>query len=196
MAAALVLCGNKRSFFQDDVLPSSLHLSKRLRCSSSSSSSIPPQRVTPLRRPAEETEPERFGKRAKMTHHENLSAEEWAELFVGEMSSATSVDDAKARAANALQVFEQLIRSRAAAEAEVVTAQKEKENMVLKQENQEMKEENMILNERLKETEGRNQEYKKRVSTLEVDKYGLQLHLMQAQQCNTSIPLGFHPRVF
>ncbi|PRQ29028.1 hypothetical protein RchiOBHm_Chr5g0009411 [Rosa chinensis] len=214
MAAALVLCGNKRSFFEEDVFPSSLHRSKRLRCSSSS---VPPQHVNQLRRPAEEPEPDRFGKRAKLTN-ENLNnnlngAEEWVELFVREMSSATSVDDAKARTAKALEVFEQWISSRTAAEAEVAAAQKEEENMVLKQAMEEIQKENMILkrgvfiqNERLKEFEGRNQElehvkqlvnqYKEKVSELEVANYGLELHLKQAQQCNNSIPLSFHPHVF
>lgn len=73
-------------------------------------------------------------------------AEEWVELFVREMSCATGVDDAKARAAKALEVFEQWIRSRAAAEAEVLAAaHKEEENTVLKQQIEEVKKENMIL---------------------------------------------------
>nr|XP_011465822.1 PREDICTED: uncharacterized protein LOC105351917 [Fragaria vesca subsp. vesca] len=188
MAAAAVLCGNKRSFlFEEDVYPSSIHLPKRLRCSSSPT--VPPQHnVTSLRRLAEETKPERFGKRAKLTHENLSNVEEWVELFVREMSSATSVDDAKSRAAKALEVFEHGIMSRAAAEAEVVAAQKEEQNMMLKQEIQEIKKENMIQNERLKEYQGRNQE-------LEVANYGLQLHLKRAQ-CNTSIPLSFHPHVF
>ncbi|XP_050367281.1 uncharacterized protein LOC126785700 [Argentina anserina] len=220
MAAAAVLCGNKRSFFDEDVYPPSLfQSSKRLRCSSSSSSSLGRQHhLTPLRRPNEETEPDRSGKRTKLTHeslnnHDLDGAEEWVELFVREMSSATNVDDAKARAAKALEVFEKRIMSRAAAEAEEAAAVKEEEeNMVLKQEVEEMRKENMILkrgvyiqNERLKELEARNQEvehmkqlvnqYKEQVSKLEVANYGLELHLRQAL-CNNSVPLGYNPHVF
>ena len=218
MAAALQSSKRQRSFFEEDVYrypPSLLQSSKRHRCSSSS---FPTQHVRPLfrRRRDEETEPDLSVKRTKLTH-ENLNsnpktAENRAELFVRYMSSATSFDDAKARAAKALEVYEQHIRSRAVAEAEVVAAQKEEENMVLKKEIEEMTKDNMILkrgvsiqNERLKELAGRNQvvehmqqlvnQYKEQVSKLEVANYGLQMHLKQAQ-FNNSNPLGFHPHVY
>lgn len=42
---------------------------------------------------------------------------EWVELFVREMMSAASVDDARARAAKVLEVLEKSISSRAGAEA-------------------------------------------------------------------------------
>lgn len=50
---------------------------------------------------------------------DNLPADgaEWVDLFVREMTSATSVDDAKARAARILEVLEKSIRERASAEA-------------------------------------------------------------------------------
>lgn len=212
MDAAVVLCGSKRSFCEEDqFLPSPLHRSKRLRCSSSR----PPHRIR-----EEQPEPDRFIKKAKLTTtNENPSntlggAEEWVELFVIEMSFATSVEDAKARAANALEVFAQRIRSPAAAGAELLAAaHKEEENTVLKQQIEEVKKENMILkravsvqNERLNEFEGRNRElehvkqmvseYKEQLSKLEVANYSLAMHLKQAQQCNNSIPLSFYPHDF
>ena len=42
---------------------------------------------------------------------------EWVELFVREMMSASSVDDARARAARVLEVLEKSIRAHAGAEA-------------------------------------------------------------------------------
>lgn len=42
---------------------------------------------------------------------------EWVELFVREMMSANSVDDARARAAKVLEVLEKSISARAGAEA-------------------------------------------------------------------------------
>lgn len=49
----------------------------------------------------------------------NLPADgaEWVELFVREMMSASSVDDARARAAKVLEVLEKSISERAGAEA-------------------------------------------------------------------------------
>ena len=50
---------------------------------------------------------------------ENLPVDgaEWVNLFVREMMSATSVDDAKARASKLLEVLEKSISKRAAEEA-------------------------------------------------------------------------------
>lgn len=42
---------------------------------------------------------------------------QWVELFVTEMMSATSVDDARGRAAKVLEVLEKSIRNQATAEA-------------------------------------------------------------------------------
>lgn len=41
---------------------------------------------------------------------------QWVELFVREMMSASSVDDARARAARVLEILEKSIKDRAAAE--------------------------------------------------------------------------------
>lgn len=43
----------------------------------------------------------------------HLQGTEWVDLFVGEMMSASNIDDAKARASRALEAFEKTICARA-----------------------------------------------------------------------------------
>ncbi|XP_009618265.1 uncharacterized protein [Nicotiana tomentosiformis] len=133
---------------------------------------------------------------------------EWEELFVKEMMSATSIDDAKARATRLLENLEKCISSRAGAEA---AQNSHKENIMLKQQIEVLLRENTILkravsiqHERQKEYDERNQEVhqlkqliaqgKEQLRTLEINNYALKMHLRQAQQSN-SIP-GFNPDVF
>ncbi|BFG24695.1 hypothetical protein CerSpe_109690 [Prunus speciosa] len=261
MSAAV--CGSKRSFFEE--LPPSPPLSKRLRCSSSTSpirfsapylldqlrSLFPQMDPQVLERALEECGND-IDAAVKMLHElsigsaeensasaaeqddsvaqagiltndeaaaasenpsvpSNLPADgaEWVELFVREMMSANSVDDARARAAKVLEVLEKSISARAGAEA---TQSFQKENMLLKQQIEGLIRENTILkravsiqHERQKEYEERNQEfqnlkqlvsqYQEQLRTLEVNNYALTMHLKQAQQSN-SIPGRFHPDVF
>ncbi|XP_021826682.1 uncharacterized protein LOC110767446 isoform X2 [Prunus avium] len=251
MSAAV--CGSKRSFFEE--LPPSPPLSKRLRCSSSTSpirfsapylldqlrSLFPQMDPQVLERALEECGND-IDAAVKMLHELRIgSAEEnsasaaeqddsvaqaasenpsvpsnlpvdgaeWVELFVREMMSANSVDDARARAAKVLEVLEKSISARAGAEA---TQSFQKENMLLKQQIEGLIRENTILkravsiqHERQKEYEERNQEfqnlkqlvsqYQEQLRTLEVNNYALTMHLKQAQQSN-SIPGRFHPDVF
>ncbi|KAH0749497.1 hypothetical protein KY290_028729 [Solanum tuberosum] len=135
---------------------------------------------------------------------------EWVELFVREMMSATSTDDARARATIVLESLEKSISASASAEA----AQNfQKENMMLKEQIELILRDNIILkrlvaiqHERQKEhNDDRIQEvqqlkqliaqYQEQLRTLEVNNYSLKMHLQQAQQCN-SIPRHFHPDVF
>ncbi|KAM0956985.1 hypothetical protein ACFX13_025804 [Malus domestica] len=153
----------------------------------------------------------------------NLPADgaEWVELFVREMMSASSVDDARARAAKVLEVLEKSISERAGAEA-AQSFQKASiffsilflvlENMMLKQQIEGLVRENTILkravaiqHERQKEFEERNQElqhlkqlvsqYQEQCRTLEINNYALTIRLKQAEQSN-SIPGRFHPDIF
>ncbi|KAF9615208.1 hypothetical protein IFM89_022470 [Coptis chinensis] len=134
---------------------------------------------------------------------------EWVELFVNEMTSASDIDDAKARASRVLEVLEKSIRTQAGAAA---ADDLHKENMMLKKQMEDLIHENYILkravaiqNERLKEADNKNQElqslkqlvsqYQERVSTLEVNNFTLAMHLKQAQQ-TSPIPGRFHPDVF
>ncbi|CAN4088518.1 unnamed protein product [Withania somnifera] len=141
----------------------------------------------------------------------NLPADgaEWVELLVREMMSATSVDDARSRAARVLESLEQSISVHAGAEA---AQNVNKENMMLKEQIEVFLRENAILkravaiqHERQKEYDYRNQEvqqlkqmiaqYQEQIKTLEVNNYALTMHLRQAQQSN-SIPGRFHPDIF
>lgn len=134
---------------------------------------------------------------------------EWVELFVKEMTSATSMDDARARASRVLEILEKSIMARASDEA----AQSfQKENATLREQIETVIRENSILkravaiqHERQKDYENRNREveyqkqmvsqYQEQLRTLEINNYALSMHLKQAQQ-SSSIPGCFHPDVF
>ncbi|MCD9638260.1 hypothetical protein HAX54_022112 [Datura stramonium] len=130
-----------------------------------------------------------------------MEGTEWVELFVKEMMSASNIDDAKARASQALQVLEKSISAGAT-----------KENIMLKRQVEALLQENAILKrafaiqrERQKEFEDRGHEvnnlkqmvaqYQEQLRTLEVNNYALTMHLKQAQQ-GSSIPGRFHPDIF
>lgn len=134
---------------------------------------------------------------------------EWVELFVSEMTNATSIDDARSRAMRVLESLEKSISGHAGSEA---AKSFQKENMVLKEQIEILLRENTILkravaiqHERQKEYDERNQEvqqlknlvsqYQEQLRTLEVNNYALTMHLRQAQESN-SIPGRFHPDVF
>lgn len=138
-----------------------------------------------------------------------MGGTEWVELFVREMMNASNIDDARARASRALEVFERSISARAGKEAAQNVQQ---ENMILKEQLEALIQENTILkravsiqHERQKECENQSQEvqhlkqllsqYQEQLRTLEINNYALTMHLKQAQQSN-SIPGRFHPDVF
>ncbi|KAF7843252.1 uncharacterized protein G2W53_000157 [Senna tora] len=224
MSAAV--CGSKRSFFED--LPPSPPLSKRLRCSSSTSpvrlsppslidhlrAVFPRMEVQVLERALQECGYD-IDAAIKSLHelclslsdealtafekHEGKSTDdldastsenkmassnlpvdgaEWVDLLVREMSSATSFDDAKARAARILEVLEKSISERASAEATNV-----------------IKNENMVLKEQIEQLKLTVSQYQEQLRTLEVNNYALAMHLKQAQQVN-SFPGRFPPDVY
>ncbi|XP_066383373.1 uncharacterized protein [Miscanthus floridulus] len=134
---------------------------------------------------------------------------EWVEIFVREMTNASDIDDARARASRALEALEKSIVERAGAEA---TQNLHKENMMLKEQLTVVLRENAVLkravaiqHERQKEFDERSHEvqslkqlvlqYQEQVRTLEINNYALTMHLKQAQQ-NSSIPGRFNPDVF
>ncbi|XP_021290211.1 LOW QUALITY PROTEIN: uncharacterized protein LOC110421073 [Herrania umbratica] len=143
---------------------------------------------------------------------ENLPVDgaHWVDLFLREMMSCTSMDDAKARASRLLEVLRKSISRSAAEEA----AQSfHKENIMLKEQIEVLIHENTVLkravviqHERQKDLDDKNHElqhlrqlvsqYQEQLRTLEVNNYGLMMHLRQAQQNNSSIPGCFHPDVF
>lgn len=266
-----IVCGKRRSFFDDLPAASSTPVSKRIRCSSSTS----PVRFSPFSPPNRsafvdklrelfplmdqqlieqaleecgddidaaikrlhelclgssddnpgsgndvEAHAEQGGlaadKQATAPSQDSLNpntlpadGNEWVELFVREMMSASSVDDARGRAARVLEVLEKSISARAGAEA---AENYHKENMMLKEQIQALMRENAILkrgvqiqHERQKEYDDKSREvqqlkqlvsqYQEQLRTLEVTNYTLTMHLKQAQQ-NSSMPGRFHPDVF
>ncbi|XP_019457715.1 PREDICTED: uncharacterized protein LOC109358095 [Lupinus angustifolius] len=134
---------------------------------------------------------------------------EWIDLFVTEMTCATSVDDARARAARLLEVLEKSITAHASSEA---TNALHKENLMLKEQIEVLtKEKNCFKSafriqlERLSDYESKNQElqqlkqlvsqYQEQITNLEVNNYALRMHLNQAQQFNP-FPGRFPPDAF
>ncbi|CAJ1955048.1 unnamed protein product [Sphenostylis stenocarpa] len=134
---------------------------------------------------------------------------EWIDLFVREMTCATSVDDARARATRLLEVLEKSISTHASAGA---TTALQRENLMLKEQIEALtKEKNCFKSafriqlERLSDYENKNHElqqlkqlvsqYQEQIRTLEVNNYALRMHLNQAQQYN-SFPGRFPPDAF
>ncbi|KHG25876.1 Doublesex- and mab-3-related transcription factor 3 [Gossypium arboreum] len=147
----------------------------------------------------EQTSPEAF----------SMDGSDWVELFVREMLNASNIDDARARASRAVEVFEKSIHARAGAE---VAQNVHQENMMLKEQLETLIQENTILkravavqHERQKEYENQSQElqhlkqvisqYQEQLRTLEINNYALTMHLKQAQQ-SSNIPGRFNPDVF
>ncbi|KAL2500359.1 Ubiquitin system component Cue protein [Forsythia ovata] len=116
---------------------------------------------------------------------------EWVDLFVREMMSATSIDDARSRARRVLESLEKSIGAQAEAAQSF-----HKENVMLKNKSRHLSR----THERQKEYDERSQEvqqlkqlvaqYQDQLRTLEVNNYALTFNLRQAQQSN-SIPIHY-----
>ncbi|GMI91888.1 hypothetical protein like AT1G80040 [Hibiscus trionum] len=128
---------------------------------------------------------------------ENLPVDgaEWVDVFVREMTSATSVDDAKVRASKLLEILEKAISNRAAEEAAKTF---HKENVMLKEQIEVLIQENRVLkravaiqHERQKEYQDKNHElqqlrqlvsqYQEQLRTLEMNNFTLTMYLRQTQ---------------
>jgi hypothetical protein len=132
------------------------------------------------------------------------SAEEWITLMVDQMSAAGDVADARRRAGEVLQAFEQAVLRHVegqAAPGEARAAEAERENALLKRAV-------AIQAARLQEGAGREGEAaalrgaleaaRARVAALESHNYSLQVHLKQAADGGGRDPLGAarNPHVF
>ncbi|GFS30814.1 ubiquitin system component Cue protein [Actinidia rufa] len=91
-----------------------------------------------------------------------MGGADWVELFVREMTNASNMDDARARASRALEVLEKSIRAHATADAAQAFQQ---ENIMLKEQVEALIHENALLkravtiqHERQKEFEDRSEE--------------------------------------
>ncbi|KAJ0865571.1 hypothetical protein HanRHA438_Chr12g0541941 [Helianthus annuus] len=113
---------------------------------------------------------------------------EWVELFVTEMTSATSIDDARLRAMHVLVTLEKSISERAVGDAAETLSQVFKGQIeVLLRENAILKRAVAIQHERQKEYDERTVEvqqlkqllsqYHEQLRTLEVNNYALTMHL-------------------
>jgi len=146
---------------------------------------------------------------AAASHQPSNSGPEWVDLFVREMSNASDMDDARARASRALEALTKSILEGAGAEAAQSLHQ---ENMVLKEQMTAVLSQNAVLkravaiqHERQKEFDERSHEvqglkqlvlqYQEQLRTLEINNYALQMHLKQAQQ-SSSMPGRYNPDVF
>ncbi|XP_076889422.1 uncharacterized protein LOC143540170 [Bidens hawaiensis] len=153
----------------------------------------------------------RFLSAGPVTDSETIpkNGEEWVELFVTEMTGATSIDDARLRAMRVLESLEKSITERATGDAAEAL---QKENITFKGQLELLLKENAILkravaiqHERQKEYDERTAEvqqlkqllsqYQEQSRALEVNNYALTMHLRQAQG-NNSIPRRFHPDIF
>ncbi|GFP97245.1 hypothetical protein PHJA_001868600 [Phtheirospermum japonicum] len=116
------------------------------------------------------------------------------------MKNATSIDDARSRAARVLDNLEKSIR----VQTSVQVAQGfHKENVMLKEQIEALHRDNAILkravtiqHQRQKECDDKNQELKQQLQTLEMTNYALTLQLRQALQISKPIPARFNPNVF
>ncbi|KAI4969477.1 hypothetical protein ZWY2020_000391 [Hordeum vulgare] len=143
------------------------------------------------------------------SHQPSNSGPEWVDLFVREMSNASDMDDARARASRALEALTKSILEGAGAEAAQSLHQ---ENMMLKEQMTAVLSQNAVLkravaiqHERQKEFDERSHEvqglkqlvlqYQEQLRTLEINNYALQMHLKQAQQ-SSSMPGRYNPDVF
>nr|XP_043616921.1 uncharacterized protein LOC122588787 [Erigeron canadensis] len=137
------------------------------------------------------------------------SGAQWVDLFVAEIMSATSVDDARSRAMRMLEELEKSIRVTSGADA---VQSLHKEYVALKEQTEVFQRENTILkravaiqHERQKDYDDSTREvqhlkqlvsmYQEQLRTLEVNNYALTMHLKQAQE-SSSMPGRFHPDVF
>ncbi|XBH96156.1 hypothetical protein VPH35_086598 [Triticum aestivum] len=116
-----------------------------------------------------------------------------------EMASATSMDDARRRAARILDAFGGVVCSRA------VQVLGDKDRAALdnvRRQNAILKKAVVIQHRQHMEDEGRGRElqvqvaqYREQVRRLEADNYGLSMHLRNAGR-GASMPGNFHPEVF
>ncbi|KAL5710918.1 hypothetical protein ACHQM5_021426 [Ranunculus cassubicifolius] len=135
----------------------------------------------------------------------------WVDLFVQEMMNASDMDDARARAARILEVFERsVVENSKVPDERMIMEQQElaslKENLhSLLRDNQILKRAVSIQHERTLEHEGNMKDveqlklvinqYQEQLRNLEINNYTLKLHLQRAQE-SSSIPGNFHPDIF
>ncbi|KAI3971649.1 hypothetical protein MKW92_049946 [Papaver armeniacum] len=197
MSAAAV-CGKRRLSYFEEISTTSppycSSVSKRLRCGNS-------------------TYPEQVNPPAAAASSQPDYRSEWVEVLLREMTSASTMDDAKARAYSFLEGLEKSIRSDAATEAaaEISSSQNEctllkqqldtviQENtnqcVMLKQQLDTVNQDNTILKKGICIQQERQKKTEEHLRNLEIENYGLQLHLRQATQVPQNNISGHFPDV-
>ncbi|GLT89602.1 hypothetical protein SLE2022_075790 [Rubroshorea leprosula] len=128
-----------------------------------------------------------------------IDGRQWVDLFVYDMKSAPSLDDARGRAARILEAFERNITAnlRAAKELELATLKQNLQGLL--NNNQILKKAVAIQHQRNLAQEVNEREvhqlklmlsqYQEQVRTLELNNYTLKLHLQRAQE-SSSFPFA------
>ncbi|KAI3910130.1 hypothetical protein MKW98_014515 [Papaver atlanticum] len=104
------------------------------------------------------------------------------ELFVRDITSASTMDDAKAHASKLLEVLRKSIRFDASMEVAVNTQQ---ENVMLKQQSKKLLQENAALKRAVNIQNERYDGMMQRLRMLEVDNYALAMHVRRATKNNS-----------
>ncbi|XP_020264147.1 uncharacterized protein LOC109840061 [Asparagus officinalis] len=137
------------------------------------------------------------------------SGSEWVELIVIEMSNASNMDDARARASRVLEGLEKSIVARASAEA---AQSYHKEHAIMKEQVEKLLQENDIWKRGFKTLHGQKEEFDRcsielqqlkemmsqrdeQLRKLQIENYELKLRLMREQQ-SSQMPGRFHPDIF
>ncbi|KAF9623312.1 hypothetical protein IFM89_000801 [Coptis chinensis] len=130
---------------------------------------------------------------------------EWVEFFVNEMTTASSIDDAKARTSRLLEVLVKCITTEANGAMAEAADKLHKEKVLLEEQMEELSNKYnvvakhaVIIHKRVKEADARYQEIQtlqELVTKLKSENYTLQFHLNQAQQKNPLMD-RFYPDVY
>ncbi|CAM0881666.1 unnamed protein product [Alopecurus aequalis] len=127
------------------------------------------------------------------------SVGEWAEILVSQMASATTVEDARCRAAKMLEAFGGSVCSRAAqvlGDKDRVLGTAMQHNSILKKAVVAQYRRHLQDEAKCRELQHQILEYRKQVRRLEADKYALSMHLKNAGPSGSSMLGNSHPEVF
>ncbi|KAI3892553.1 hypothetical protein MKX03_021194 [Papaver bracteatum] len=106
----------------------------------------------------------------------------WVDLFVRDITSASNVDDAKARASKLLEVLRKSIRCDASME---VAGNTQQENVMLKQQSKKLLQENAALKRDVNIQHERYDGMAQQLRMLQVDNYALAMQLRRATKNNS-----------
>jgi hypothetical protein len=129
---------------------------------------------------------------------QSASAVDWAAVLVSQIASATSVEDARCRAARILEAFGRSVCSRAAqvlGDKDRALRTAVEHNSVLKRAVVAQHRRHLEDEEKGRELQGKVLRYREQVMRLEADKYALSVHLRNAGP-GSSMPGNYHPEVF